>query len=420
MFGEPMTVHSMDGQLAATVLDNVDLDRAVDLVRQVCRIPSVLGDEGALAEFLATVMRESGFDGTALQPVLPGRPNAVGEVSFGPGPRVVMTGHMDTKPPSHGWQRAAPFSGDLIDGAVYGHGVMDMKAALACQIVAIEALRSSGLPLAGTVAMAAVCDHMGDQAGSVAYFDSYPADMSVLGELTDNEVCIGHRGRYYFDVTVMGKSAHTCHKHDAVNANVLAAQAVLALEGSRLEPALPLGVAELFGTETYIVPGRIYGGLPPGGPSMIPDECVIRVDCRPQPGVGTELVRAEVERCLSEAAAADPRFAAEVTLADIKPGYLARTDDLVVRLMADAVREVRGAEPALVTENWLGDTASFGQNVPTVIFGPGGPPVYCADEHLSISDIQEATQVYAVFAALALTGTRPDAAQRTSLSAHDV
>ncbi len=137
----------VDPGLAAPVLDNVDLGRAVDLVRQVCRIPSVLGDEGGLAAFLAGVMRESGFESVDLQPVAPGRPNAIGEVSLGPGRRVVLTGHTDTKPESHGWQRAAPFSGDLIDGAVYGHGVMDMKAALACQIVAIEAVRASGLPL---------------------------------------------------------------------------------------------------------------------------------------------------------------------------------------------------------------------------------------------------------------------------------
>src|SRR5271166_5691618 len=123
MFGEPMTVDRVDRALATTVLDNVDLDRAVDLVRQVCRIPSVLGDEGRLADFLASVMRDSGFEGVQLQPALPGRPNAIGELNFGAGPRVVMTGHMDTKPPSHGWERAAPFSGDLIDGAVYGHGV---------------------------------------------------------------------------------------------------------------------------------------------------------------------------------------------------------------------------------------------------------------------------------------------------------
>jgi acetylornithine deacetylase len=177
---------------------------------------------------------------------------------------------------------------------------------------------------------------------------------------------------------------------------------VLALDRSRLEPPLGVGVAELFGTETYIVPGRIYGGLAPGGPSMIPDECVIRVDSRPQPGVTPEQVHAEIDRCLAEAAAADPRFAADVELVDVKPGYLADPQDEVVRLMSDAVRLVRGEEPVIVTENWLGDTASFGEKVPTVIFGPGGPPVYCPDEHLTVSDIHEATRVYAIFAALAL------------------
>jgi acetylornithine deacetylase/succinyl-diaminopimelate desuccinylase-like protein len=403
-----MTVDIVNPGLAGAVLGNLDLDRAVELVRQVCRIPSVLGGEGELAGFLASVMRASGFGSVELQDVLPGRPDALGEVSFGPGPRVVLTGHLDTKPESHGWQRAAPFSGDLIDGAVYGHGVMDMKAALACQIVAIEAVRASGLPVRGTLSMAAVADHMGDQLGSIAYFDVSVADLCVLGELTDNQVCLGHRGRYYFDVTTQGRSAHTCHKDQAINANVLAAHAVLALEASKYEPELEPWIVDLFGPETYIVPGRIYGGLPPGGPSMIPDKCVIRVDCRPQPGVTIEDVRAEIDRCLTQAAEADPRFRAEVVLADVKAGYLAAPEDEVVRLMRAAVREVRGEDPPLVVENWLGDTASFGGKVPTVIFGPGGPPVYCPDEHLTLEDIHEATRVYAVFAALALS--RPEGA----------
>ena len=40
--------------------------------------------------------------------------------------------------------------------------------------------------------------------------------------------------------------------------------------------------------------------------------------------------------------------------------------------------------------------------VPTVIFGPGGEPVYCANENLSVADIHVATKVYALWAALAL------------------
>jgi acetylornithine deacetylase/succinyl-diaminopimelate desuccinylase-like protein len=171
---------------------------------------------------------------------------------------------------------------------------------------------------------------------------------------------------------------------------------------------------------------------------MIPDECVIRVDCRPQPGVSVADVRAEVDRCLDRARERDPRLRSEVVLADVKDGYLAGPDDEVVRHMRDAVRAVRAqppgaspatispatispataapaasapssagpsrraAEPVLQVAGWLGDTASFGAKVPTVIFGPGGEPVYCPDEHLSVADIIEATQVYASFAALAL------------------
>ena len=406
-----MTTPAVSPRPALPVVDRSHLDRAVELVREVCRIPSVLGDEGPLAAFLADVMHDSGFEGVELQPVLSDRPNAIGEITFGAGRRVVLTGHMDTKPVSHGWTRSQPWSGEVIEGAVYGHGIMDMKAALVCQIVSMEALRDSGAPLRGTVAMAAVSDHMGDQTGSIAYFDKHSADLCVLGELTDNQICLGHRGRYYFDVVALGRSAHTCHKHSAVNANVLAAQAVLALDRSRLEPNLEPWVVELFGPETFIVPGRIYGGLAPGGPSMIPDECVIRVDCRPQPGVSVDEVRAEIDRCLEIARQADSRFSAEVILADVKEGYLARPDDEVVRLMVEAVRQVRGGEPRLVAESWLGDTSSFGARFPTVIFGPGGPPVYCPDEHLSIHDIHEATQVYAAFTALALSSDAADSAR---------
>jgi acetylornithine deacetylase/succinyl-diaminopimelate desuccinylase-like protein len=391
-------------QLSARVAAAVNTDRLLELVRQVCRIPSVLGEEGELAAFLHDVMKRSGFEATTLQAVLPDRPNAVGELSFGSGKRIVFTGHLDTKPVSHGWTATTPFSGELIDGNVYGHGIMDMKAALACQIVAMEAVRDSGVALAGTVAMAAVSDHMGDQLGSIAYFDSYPADMAILGELSDNEIFLGHRGRYYFDVTVLGKSAHTCHKPLAVNANALAAHAILELDASKLTPDLDDWVRDLFGDETFMVPGRVYGGLPPGGPSMIPDECVIRVDCRPQPGVSVEEVRAEIDRCLERARQRDPRFRAEVELADVKDGYLAARDDEVVTIIRDAVRAVRREEPQLGVAGWLGDTASFGAKVPTVIFGPGGEPVYCPDEHLSVGDIVEATQVYASFAAIALSG----------------
>src|SRR6202051_3634529 len=108
---EAMTTPAVSPRPALPVVDRRHLDRAVELVREVCRIPSVLGDEGPLAAFLAGVMRDSGFEGVELQPVLPDRPNAIGDITFGAGRRVVLTGHMHTKPVSHGGARSPPRSG---------------------------------------------------------------------------------------------------------------------------------------------------------------------------------------------------------------------------------------------------------------------------------------------------------------------
>ena len=62
-----------------------------------------------------------------------------------------------------------------------------------------------------------------------------------------------------------------------------------------------------------------------------------------------------------------------------------------------------GRRPTFVGGSWLGDTASFGELCETVIFGPGGEPVYQPDESLALADIATATRINAL-AALNLLG----------------
>lgn len=392
----------MKPDLVQTVLNAVDRDLAVALTQELVRVPSVLGEEAAIGAVLERQMRDLGFERVHRQEVFPNRANVVGEVDFGPGPSIVLTGHMDTKPVSRGWERD-PYGGDLVGERLYGHGIMDMKAGLACQMAAAKALAGAGLPLKGTVRLVAVCDHMGQQGGARAYFSEHRADMAVLGELTDNHVAIGHRGRYYWDITTQGLSAHTCHKHDAINAIPKAAALVLEIEQIRFLPTLDERTRQLFGEELYTAVGRIYGGLPPGGPSMIPDECTIRVDSRPQPGVPAEAVRAVLQEAIDRVAARDPQFRCEIVLADEKPPHLIDIDAPVVRYIRRASQIVQGGDAEVVGMSWLGDTATFGPWVPTVIYGPGREPVYMPNEYLDLADIETATKVYALTAAFALT-----------------
>ena len=134
------------------------------------------------------------------------------------------------------------------------------------------------------------------------------------------------------------------------------------IEALRYMPELPEWVAELFGPELYTAVGRIYGGLPPGGPSMIPDECTIRVDSRPQPGVEEAEVRGADSRApSSERMARDPRGPVRrrarrpQASAPDRPRPSARRSR-----SAQAYRSVTGEEPAYGAGSWLADTASTG------------------------------------------------------------
>jgi acetylornithine deacetylase/succinyl-diaminopimelate desuccinylase-like protein len=396
-----MTSTPTDAQLEA-IARLVDVDDAVALTQEMVRIPSVVGEEGELARALETRIADLGFDRVYLQDALPGRPNVVGVVDSGrPGPVLVLTGHIDTKPVCLGWADD-PYSGRLEDGRVHGHAVMDMKAGVACLIAAGAALARERSAWRGRVVVAAVADHMGDQLGAIRFFEEHRADYCILGELTDLAVYLGHRGRLYWDITAIGHSTHTCCRHQAVNAIAKIVPLIEEIEALRFEPELPAWVAELFGPELYIAVGRIYGGLPPGGPSMIPDECTIRVDSRPHPGVEAETVRDVLEGAIERAKARDPEARYEVVLADRKNSQLIAREHPLVRALAQAYRTITGDEPRYGGGSWLADTASFGHLVPTVIFGPGREPVYMPNEWLDVADIHTAARVNAATAALLL------------------
>ena len=164
-------------------------------------------------------------------------------------------------------------------------------------------------------------------------------------------------------------------------------------------PNIPQDMKDLVGPELYTAVGRIYGGLFPGGPSMIPDRCTIRVDTRPQPGVPIEEVKGIIEGALQRAKARDPQIVLEMVDADVKNSFMVDPKAPIVVALKSAWETVMGKPVTFRGGSWLGDTASFGSLCETVIFGPGGEPVYQPNESLALSDIEAATRIYALTAA---------------------
>lgn len=389
----------MNDKVMEKVCSSLAVETSIGLTQNMVRIDSTNGKEDALARDLEARIQALGIGKVWCETTYEGRLNTLWEFDSGePGPHLLFTGHLDTKPICEGWQRD-PFDGAIENGRLYGHGVMDMKAGLGSLIGGMLTLIESGVDFCGKITFAAVADHMGQQTGSIDLFQRHTFDHCVLAELTDMKIYIAHRGRYYFDISTIGRSAHTCHKYLAINAIEKMLPVVDEIAKLKYCPDIPQAMKDLVGPELYIAVGRIYGGLFPGGPSMIPDRCTIRVDTRPQPGVPIDDVKAVLQAAIERAKARDPEIRIEMVDADVKNSFMVDPNAPIVVALKSAWERTMGRPAAFHGGSWLGDTASFGHLCETVIFGPGGEPVYQPNESLALSDIEAATRIYALTAA---------------------
>ena len=96
-----------------------------DLLRQMIAIPSLSGDEKAVADFLQARLAAEGF--------LPHRCGNNLWCSHGEGPVILLDAHIDTVKPVAGWTRD-PFTPAIEDGRLYGLGSNDDGASVVALI----------------------------------------------------------------------------------------------------------------------------------------------------------------------------------------------------------------------------------------------------------------------------------------------
>ena len=85
------------------VLKELDDAYTLHVLKEMIRIPSVVGQERMLAEYLYAELQALGWE-CELREVEPGRPNVYARLAGGaPGQRLNLYGHTDTVPVVEGW-----------------------------------------------------------------------------------------------------------------------------------------------------------------------------------------------------------------------------------------------------------------------------------------------------------------------------
>lgn len=382
----------------ARLLARLDEQDLPGLLRELVRRPSYV-DETAVVDFLQHRWRDLGLE-TTISEVRPGRCNITVQTGR-PGPSLLFNSHTDTVPPGEaGRWTADPFAGEVRAGRLYGRGAADAKGCLAAMIAAFETLAAG--ECAGTLLLSAVAIEEDGGYGTRREVErGLRADAAVVGEPTNLQPNLGHRGGSRLEVECLGLPAHAAQPEAGVNAIAAAApvvQALVALEGrlaERLDPVLR--------QHPNLTVTMIQGG---DAGNVVPARCTLLLDRRTLPSEQPEQIEAEIAAAVQ--AAAPPGVHVRLTGIRHTPGAVVAPDAPIATTLADAVADIRRQEPSPRGFFACCDmTFLAGVGIPTIIFGPGEQAMlHVFDESLALADLRAAAQVYALTAQRWFEGRR--------------
>ena len=389
--------------IAASIREHLDSDSVIDLTRELVRVPSdtAEGEEKAAA-VLEAFLRQAGISTTRQQvedmgvnliASLPSESDDVG---------LLFNGHLDVVPPSSSMPFPA-FDATVKDGIMWGRGTVDMKGGLAAMACALAAIRAADVPLKRPVTLSAVAAEERGNLGTAALVrDGIQAAWAVVGEATGLDLIIAHKGVDRYKVIVEGRSAHESMPELGANAIFHAARIITALHES-LWPQVKERVHPNLGAATYNI-GTIQGGI---RRNMVPDRCEFQIGKRYLPGDSPDAIRAELEETIAVCQAE-----AGVRVSLVREPEFDRIPHLPLEIHADhplpralsaTVAQVRGETPRVGSWGAFTDGALLqAAGIPAVVFGPGDVSLAHRDEeHIALSEVVTAAEVYAIFAAVA-------------------
>jgi acetylornithine deacetylase/succinyl-diaminopimelate desuccinylase family protein len=379
------------------ILKHFNEEHLVELTRSLVNIPSVTGEEGDIAEFIVNKMERIGLE-VKVYEAEPGRPNVIGRLRGEVGkPVLIFNGHMDVVPigEKSSWS-VNPFSGEVIDAKIYGRGTADMKGGLAAMLETLNIIKEANVKINGDIVLEAVIDEENGGykgTGKLASENAVQGDFAVVGEPTNLEIQIAHKGVIGVEIVVNGKSAHASTPHLGVNAIHKMINVISALLSAPERFKWNNKTHRLVGSPLISV-SVIEGGIQR---NIIPDRCRVIIDRRVVPNETIENAKAEVNLVLEELLRADPELNVNMkTILEIEPMEIS-DDALIVKKLKDAVQKVLHTTPILsgcvgfCDAHWLVNQCK----IPTVIFGPGRiDEAHTINEYISIDQLIKATKIY--------------------------
>jgi succinyl-diaminopimelate desuccinylase len=372
-------------------LEEVSESRIVELASKLVSIPSVTGNEHAIADWIFEFFRTSGLKGVRRIPVEDSGDTIVGWIE-GPEdrPSMMMNLHMDTFPVAQGW-KTDPFTPHRDGDRLHGLGVHDMKGGGACVLAAAEALAKTGFKPGGRLFFSATSDE--------EYWSRGAHNLMGAGLLANCKYClvpepspentlrIANRGRHLFRLKFQGKSRPAPYG-GGINAAADAAKVASGLD------KIDLGYDKEFDEKGSLAVVGLHSG---GAQILIPEVAEMHIDRHILPGQTVEEAADQIREVIDRSGI---RSKVEMTWDERPtpapaPFGVPRDSRLVTTVHKILAEEMR-SPIRLILGKSVADTNHFAVTgkIPTLICGPWGGNTCEANEYVTVSSLPGITRTY--------------------------
>jgi len=313
--------------------------------------------------------------------------------TIGPGDRggVVLSGHTDTVPVTGQNWTVEPFQLTELDGKLYGRGSADMKGFIACVLAAVPGFLAQPLRLPLHLAFS-----YDEEVGCLGVRSLLaklqqrpnPPVLCIIGEPTELEPVLGHKGKLAMRCQVRGAACHSAYAPQGVNAIEYAARLINRLGeiGQRLT-AFERQDARFDPPFSTVQTGLINGGR---ALNIVPAECQFDFEVRALPSEDPQQVADELRDYAQTHLLPQMRERSAASAIDFQP--LSAYPGLATDPHSDVAELL-----ALISGSREFGTVAFGSEgglfhqagIPTVICGPGSMAQgHQADEFVSQSQLE--------------------------------
>lgn len=364
---------------------------AVQLMKELVKFDTSNGpgNEGPLAEYIADILKKEGF-AVEVQRVAENRGNMV--ASFGQSDRnLILNGHLDVVPPGSGWNRE-PFRMTEQEGRFYGRGTCDMKGGLAAMMAAAIKVKRENTLKNKNLVLAFVADEEIDGTGTKYFarnFKKGKQNIVVIGEPTQNEIHVAHRGVVRLRVGIYGKQCHSGRPGEGVNALTLMGRFLVEVENwnqrkqKLIQPVLP--------------PPTVAATIAAGGvkDNVIPGYGEVVLDFRTVPGDTAKRLEQETDAVLQRILEKEAVSWKIETFIDVAPG-MTDPEAQSVKIAQMAYERLGWPEPEITYFSACCDLSCFlSEGFDGILCGPGSlAQAHVADEYIEGQQLERAVDFY--------------------------